>query len=234
MNQKRGIRDMSRVVFFAVLLLLLCSCNIYSPGTDEHTEQISEAPSIITNDGSIDNNDKNIDNNNKQTDGESIANSDVGYFSEEEIEGFPLLRSDWSKAQMEGLGLHKETHDAYTFYFDDNIRYTFFEDARFGLETPAVVDVYGQQEGPRCIKIGDSFNDVLRLFPVEKDWKTSAFGEFYGQIHETEEWEPFGSVGVIGDNEKTITVSPTGHAPFLRIFFTDDKVTHYTFYLVDC
>ena len=233
---------MCRVVFFAVLLLLLCSCNIYSPDTDEHTEQTSGAPSIITNDDSIDNNDKSIDNNNKgidnnnkQIDSESIANSDGCYFSEEEIEGFPLLRSDWSKAQMEELGLRKETlRNDETYYFDDTIRYTFFEDARFGLEKPAVVDVYGQLEGPRGINKGDDFNDVLRLFPVEKDWKTSAFGEFYGQIHETEEWEPFGSVGVIGDNEKTITVSPTGHAPFLRIFFTDDKVTHYTFYLVDC
>ena len=157
----------------------------------------------------------------------------LSYFSVEEIFDFPLIRSDWSKEQMEKAGLSKDTlGEDETYYFDDTVRYTYF-DWRPESTTPGSVNIFGHYTGPRGIKVGDSFQEVLSRFPNEKDWKTSEFGEFYGKINETEEKEPFGSVTVIDNGEIWLTLSPAGYGPFFRVFFEDDKVTHYTFYLTE-
>ena len=141
---------MNKIAYLLVILLIFCSCSI-SNSDRQMNEPIEVNPLIGT--------------------GEEYH---LSYFSEEEIFDFPLLRSDWSKEQME---------------------------------------------------------EVLSLFPNEKDWKTSEFGEFYGKVKETEEKEPFGSITVTSNGEIWLTLSPAGYGPFLRVFFTDDKVTHYTFYL---
>ena len=165
--------------------------------------------------------------------GDEIFTQDVlnrlGIFIENEMYDFPLLRADWTKGQIEELGLHKEVRDGTTYYFDETIRYIILD--WYSSTTPDIIEVYGQYEGPRGIRVGDSFDKVINLFPIVKDWETSEFGEFYGKIYETEHWEPYGNVAVVSDVEKNLTVTPTGHAPWFRVFFTDDVVTHYTFYL---
>ena len=189
------------------MLLILCSCSI-SISDRQINEPIDVNPLNDTED-----------------------EDQLSYFSEEEIFDFPLLRSDWSKEQMEKAGLSKDTlREDETYYFDDNVRYTYF-DWWPESTTPCSVDIFGHYTGPRGIEVGDDFKEVLSLFPNEKDWKTSEFGEFYGKIYETEEKEPFGSITVINNGEIWLTLSPAGYGPFLRVFFTDDKVTHYTFYL---
>lgn len=148
-------------------------------------------------------------------------------FTVEEIYNFELLRSDWTKEQMEKANFKKKDNEpnGWTTYCDDNIEYVYYD--WFESKTPEVIAVYGTYEGPRGIKIGDKFEDVLSKFPQEKDWKKSTFGEFYGTIYETEQWEPVG--GIRNEEEKHITLHSKQGGPFYTIYFKNDIVTHYEF-----
>ncbi|WP_066495546.1 hypothetical protein [Abyssisolibacter fermentans] len=150
-------------------------------------------------------------------------------FSVEEIYNFELLRSDWTKEQMDKANFKKKDNEpnGWTTYCDDNIEYIYYD--WFESKTPEVIAVYGEYEGPRGIKIGDKFEDVLYKFPQEKDWKKSTFGEFYGTIYETEQWEPVGNVGIRNEEEKHITLHSKQGGPFYTIYFKNDIVTHYEF-----
>lgn len=155
-------------------------------------------------------------------------------FTEEEMFQFELLRADWTKEQMEAEGLEKEVIESgdLTIYSNQVLTYTYFD--WFNTLTPAVVDVFGDVPGPRGIRVGDSFEQVLALFPQDKDWKSDPHGFFYGDIEN--EYDPleYALTGYVREYEagKEISLVVEGGFPFLRIFFEDDIMTHYTFYLI--
>lgn len=154
-------------------------------------------------------------------------------FAIQEIYDFELLRSDWTKEQMEELGLKKEVNEGAgeTYFSNELIKYIYFD--YIEETTPAVVDVFGECVGPRGISVGDTFDDVMALFPQDEDWRSNAYGLFYGQFDKYKE-RPIGFTGYVstddnGDKEITFT---TDKSPWMRIFFQGDVVTHYTIYLI--
>lgn len=155
--------------------------------------------------------------------------------TKQEIFGFDLIRSDWTKEQMAELGLEKEVNDigGETYFSNDVVKYIYF-DARSVEETPAVVDVFGDYPGPRDIRVGDTFEEVMLLFPQNKDWKSNANGVFYGEYDPDAEQAAWGSTGYVttqDDGTKEISIL-TDVYPFVRLFFKDNVLTHYTFFLI--
>lgn len=155
--------------------------------------------------------------------------------TEQDIFDFELLRKDWTKEQMEELGLEKKVNEAAgeTIYSNDYISYTYtFRGTDDAL--PGIIDVFGETaDGPRGISVGDTFEDVMALFPQDEDWQNNTFGLFYGQFDKYKE-RPIGSAGYVYMNEngeKDITLT-TGTYTWMRIFFQEDVVTHYTIYLI--
>lgn len=74
----------------------------------------------------------------------------------------------------------------------------------------------------------------MSLFPQYKDWQKNNEGLFYGKV---DPYKGF-SIGLTGfvntyDQLKEITLCTNNSYPFLRIFFKDDLVTHYTFFLIN-
>jgi|GEM_PF-5129778 len=156
-------------------------------------------------------------------------------FTQQEFYAFEYLRADWTKEQMEELGLAKEVNEGAgeTYYSNESIRYTFFD--FYNAETTAVVDVFGDYPGPRGISVGAAFQDVMALLPQEKNWRSSAAGVFYGNYDfdvEQADLALSGHVSSYDDGKKEITLITEGGFPFLRIFFEGDIVTHYTFFLI--
>nr|WP_308634089.1 copper amine oxidase N-terminal domain-containing protein [Paenibacillus silvisoli] len=103
-------------------------------------------------------------------------------FTSREIVQFDLLRPDWTKEQMEEIGLRKEVNElgGETRYANDIVTYTYFD---FNHDaTPGVVDIHGDYAGPRGIRVGDTFEQVMSLFPQLQDWRSSKEGLFYGQV----------------------------------------------------
>lgn len=169
---------------------------------------------------------------------ESIPNPETNVpvsavLTEQEIFDFELLRSDWTKEQMIEFGLKKEVNDlgGETSFSNDVVKYIYFD--YFEETTPAIVDVFGECVGPRGISVGDTFDDVMGLFPQDEDWRSNAYGVFYGQYDKYKEI-PIGLTGYVStdDNgDKKITFT-TEKSPWMRIFFQGDVVTHYTIYLI--
>lgn len=81
--------------------------------------------------------------------------------------------------------------------------------------------------GPRNIRVGDSFEEVLSRFPQEQDYKTHPNGCFYGEDTYMQEG---GAVYGIGGDELQITVVPKEVLPFMKIYFQDGIVDHYVIY----
>lgn len=154
--------------------------------------------------------------------------------TKQEVFAFNLLRHDWTKEQMVELGLKKEVNDlgGETYFSNDIVKYIYF-DARSVETTPAVVDVFGDHPGPRGIRVGDTFEEVMALFPQYKDWKSTANGVFYGEYDPDAEQDTWGPSGYVtqDDGNKDISIL-TDVYPFVRIFFKDDVLTHYTFFLI--
>lgn len=153
--------------------------------------------------------------------------------TEQDIYDFDLLRADWSKDKMEEIGLKKEVNDGAgeTNYSNEIVKYTYFD--YFEEATPAVVHVFGDHPGPRGISVGDTFDEVMSLFPQNEDWKTNSYGVFYGQFDKYKEY-PIGLTGYVrtDDNgDKAITFT-TENSPWMRIFFQGDEVKNYTIYLL--
>lgn len=130
---------------------------------------------------------------------------------------------------MEESGLEKRVNEAggETYYSNDIVTYSYFD---FNEDTtPGVIDVHGEYPGPRGIRVGDSFKDVMSLFPQDKDWQVNNEGIFY----EDKNSEAKGYVQTYEDGAKEITINGEERYPFLRIFFKEDLVTHYTFFVID-
>mgnify|MGYP003603174701 FL=1 len=141
------------------------------------------------------------------------------------------MHPDWTKEQFEDIGLKKEVNDlaGEIVYSSQCVKYLFR-----GTETPTAVTVYAlcDVDTPRNINIGDSFDKVLSLFPQEKNWENSKFGEFYGQSYETDQHEPTGAVGSF-NGERMITLTTENVYPFIQIYFKDDRVESYRIFLID-
>lgn len=155
-----------------------------------------------------------------------------------DLQAFTLLHADWTKAQMEEQGFTKTVNDpgGETYYADsDNgITYTFVD---YLSPTTGVVDVRGDVAGPRGIRVGDTFEQVMSLFPQDSDWRSSDEGGLFYGTYNPYKGYPIGLTGSVraDDTAKTkeITFSTEKIYPFLRVFLEDDIVTHYTIFLVD-
>ena len=157
-------------------------------------------------------------------------NNNLTPLTAKELYDFELIRDDWTETQFQELGLQKKTNLAgEIIYYNEFIEYVFRDS-----ETPTAVRVVGISDikGPRGIAVGSTFDEVLSLFPQDHDWKKSPFGEFYGKVYETEEFEPMGRVSTYNDT-KRITLAPEEIYPFIQINFKDDIVQNYVIYLID-
>lgn len=159
--------------------------------------------------------------------------------SSQELFDLPYLRADWTKDQMEQqLGLEKSANDGAgeTYYSDDRSKYVYFD--FYNAVTPAVVDVYGDYPGPRGFRVGDTFDEVMALFPQEKDWKSSPDGVFYGSFHHDAEYfdnavSAYVSTESNVNGDPEITFITEGVYPFMRVFFEGNVVSHFTIFLID-
>jgi|GEM_PF-2456940 len=155
--------------------------------------------------------------------------------TKQELLDLPFLRADWTKERFEKLkSIEMDVNEpaAVTTYRDEEIHYVFMD--RFtAIKTPSSVSVYGDVPGPRGIRPGDSFNDVLALFTQEDTWKSKEGGLFFGKFDSKERAVGgTGYVSVYEDGKKEITLISETTIPFFRIFFEDDVVTHYTIFMV--
>lgn len=155
--------------------------------------------------------------------------------SSKEILEFSLLRKDWTEQQMQEAGLQKTvTNAGEIFYYDGNISYAL--DEYSGV--PRCVEIFGEcdEELPRGLYVGQSFEDVLASFPAEKDWQKDPNKIFYGKHYETDEHEPTGRVSayeVDGDIIKMITLTTEDVFPFLQIYFDKhDKIEKIRIYFI--
>lgn len=155
--------------------------------------------------------------------------------SSKEILDFSLLRKDWTEQQMQEAGLQKTvTNAGEIIYYDGNISYTL--DEYSGV--PRCVEIYGEcdEELPRGLYVGQSFEDVLASFPAEKDWQKDPNKIFYGKHYETDEHEPTGRVSayeVDGYIIKMITITTEDVFPFLQIYFDkNDKIEKIRIYFI--
>lgn len=156
-------------------------------------------------------------------------------FTVQEIFDFEFLRADWTKDLMEEHGFEKRINElgGETTYYDDKIEYVYFD--FYNAPTPAVVHVFGEDiPGPREIKVGDSFEEVLNLFPQEGNWEESPFGTVYGNFDPDaeEETKKLSAYVTTYENRKDLTLLTENVNPALRIFFEDDQLTGYSFYLI--
>jgi len=169
---------------------------------------------------------------------ESILNPEANMpvsvvLTEQDLYDFELLRFDWTKEQMEELGLEKKVNDGAgeTTYSNDYISYSYLD--YWEENAPGIIDVFGECDGPRDISVGDKFDDVMALFPQDEDWRSNANGVFYGQFDKYKE-RPIGSTGYVSTDDsgdKAITFT-TDKSAWMRMFFQGDEVTHYTIYLI--
>ncbi|MGM0885271.1 MAG: hypothetical protein ACQEXQ_30040 [Bacillota bacterium] len=205
-------------VLLALLSMMLCACteSNTSMQTNPTQSEIAPSPSPL----------------------ENIPNPETNVpvsavLTEQEIYDFELLRSDWTKEQIGVLGLKKEVNEGAgeTYFSNELVKYIFFD--YIEETTPAVVDVFGESVGPRGISVGDTFDDVMTLFPQDEDWRSNAYGVFYGQYDKYKE-RPIGMTGYVStdDNGDKYITFTTEKSPWMRIFFQGDVVTHYTIYLI--
>lgn len=91
-----------------------------------------------------------------------------------------------------------------------------------------VVTNFQQKHGPRNIRIGDDFEDVLARFPQEQDYKTHPESCFYGETTYNNE-----SGAVYTDFEGNIdhiTLVTKDVIPFVKIHFQNNLVASYAIY----
>jgi hypothetical protein len=165
---------------------------------------------------------------------ESQTGEDLTKLTADELYNFELLRADWTEEQMLKLGLTKEVNDltGERTYSNEYIKYS-FGNIYGNNETPDLVDVYGKTDvqGPRGITVGDTFDNVLKKFPQEKDWRKSVNGEFYGEVSK-DSVVPTGLVSEIESVKETkIVIWPQGQVPRLVVFLKNGVVDHYTIYI---
>lgn len=76
--------------------------------------------------------------------------------------------------------------------------------------------------GPRGIRIGDSFESVLRCFPQEYDYASDTYHRIYGMRTD------LGAGGMVLENSLIVTADPFNVEPFMRIDFTEGRVNNIT------
>ena len=137
---------------------------------------------------------------------------------------------------METIGLRKVSSDQSgdTCYYNESIAYTYFDfsSLSYSTSTPLSITVFGEDiTGPRGWRIGDTFEEVMALFPQEQDWESNEDGVFYG-TYISEPDEPSKPPGRITtyDGYKTMDII-TGAGSFIRMDFPDDILTQYTVYM---
>lgn len=87
---------------------------------------------------------------------------------------------------------------------------------------------YQWKYGPRNIRIGENFEDVLARFPQEQDYKTHPESCFYG---ETTYHNEGGAVYLDYEgNVDQIIVVTKEVLPFMKIYFKDNRVSSYVIY----
>lgn len=110
-----------------------------------------------------------------------------------------------------------------TTYHYAGVEYVFEEDSN--IVSYIRVTGFQWKYGPRNLRIGESFEDVLKRFPQEQNYKTHPNGCFYG---ETTYQKEGGAVYYNTDGSiSNITVVPKGVLPFLKIYFQDGIVSEY-------
>jgi len=91
-----------------------------------------------------------------------------------------------------------------------------------------MVTHYQWKYGPRNIRIGEDFEDVLARFPQEQDYRTHPESCFYGETTYLNE-----GGAVYSDYEGNIDqiiIVPKETLPFMKIYFKDNKVSAYVIY----
>jgi hypothetical protein len=163
---------------------------------------------------------------------DELARWKIEPLTQAELKDFPLLREDWTEAQMLDAGLNQRIYPAgFRVYYNDSVNYQFGSPYGNGL-TPDSLRVYGLIEvaGPRKICVGDSFEEVLAKFPEEQDWRTSENGLFYGQMIK-DQYTAHGHAYEFNDT-KRITLAPSEGLPFIQIDFKNDILTEYRIYFI--
>ncbi|MBO7745683.1 copper amine oxidase N-terminal domain-containing protein [Paenibacillus sp. MWE-103] len=163
----------------------------------------------------------------------ATANGAPKPLTRKEILQTDWLRADWTKEQMEEAGFDKEVDEsgAETTYTDGSVTYTYFDFDRD--PTPGAVDVRDALAGPRGIRTGDTFEQVMSSFPQYRDWR-EGLGIFYGKSDPYKGYT-IGPTGYVKtyDGEKEVTLCAEDRYPFMRIFFHSGVVSHFTIYLID-
>jgi len=153
-----------------------------------------------------------------------------------EIFDLEVFHADWTKKQMENIGLLKEGNDqsGNTCYHNESIAYIYFDfdSLSYSTSTPFSITVFGEDiTGPRGLRIGDTFEEVMALFPQEQDWESNEDGVFYGTYNADaiEPLEPAGRVTTYYGFKQIDLL--TGEGPFIRMDFPGDLLTQYTVYM---
>ncbi len=91
-----------------------------------------------------------------------------------------------------------------------------------------LVTHYQWKYGPRNIRLGEDFEDVLARFPQEQDYKTHPENCFYG---ETTYLNEGGAVYLDYEgNIDQMIIVPKDVLPFMKVYFKDNKVSGYVIY----
>jgi len=165
--------------------------------------------------------------------------SDPEPLTKQEIYDVDVFNADWTHEQMESIGLIRKSYEGsmYSCYDNKSIVYGYldfeFNSLSYSTSTPWIIKVLGDDIiGPRGLRIGNTFEEVMALFPQEQDWEINEEGVvFYGTyINEPDEPAlPYGKITTY-NGFKQIDIS-TENGPFIRMDFPEDILTQYTIYM---
>jgi hypothetical protein len=143
---------------------------------------------------------------------------DQSYLLAEEITSLPYL--DYSLTEEDMTDYELIGGDAFPRYKDGAFEYTFTMYApelwRLSIVEPTKLVT------PRGINIGDTFEEVMMLFPNEYDWTKTINNVLYGESSYLANL-PSASIGFEGDRRK-ITITTEEYGASMIIYFIDDMV----------
>ncbi len=150
---------------------------------------------------------------------------DQSYLLAEEITSLPYLDYSLTEDDMKEYELIRD--DAFPRYKDSAFEYTFTMYAP-ELWRLSIVE-HTELVTPRGINIGDTFEDVMMLFPNEYDWTKTINNVFYGESSYLANL-PSASIGFEGDRRK-ITITTKEYGASMIIYFIDDRVDEIVYHL---